>query len=310
MAFRDYYAILGVSKSATEDDLRKAFRKLARQFHPDVAKDKTEGEKHFKEINEAYEVLSDPEKRKRYDQLGEHWNQPHGGQPGGPGQSSSGPWGAADFDPTGAGFGDFFEQYFGRQSNPNRRAQGSPFDPTPNKGRDISHELWVTLDEVLQGGERKISLGARTRNKESVTVKIPVGVKAGHQLRLRGRGHPGRNGGENGDLFLVVKYEKHPFLQPDGDHLRTTIDVAPWEAALGAKVTVPVLDGKVRLTIPPGTNTGEPLVARNFGLPNGSGGRGDLIATVRIVVPTTIPEAELVYWEQLREHASFKPRAI
>lgn len=309
MEFRDYYEVLGVGRDAPEEAIRKAFRKLARKYHPDVAKDKVEGEKRFKEVNEAYEVLGDPEKRKRYDQLGAQWNS--AGAAGRGGVPPHGPWGGGDFDYefSGTGFSDFFERFFGRQANGGMGGSAAHGAHAGHRrGRDIEADLLVTLDEVLRGGERGLSIRRRDGQDKRLTVKIPIGVKEGQQLRVRGKGHPGAAGGEPGDLYLFVKYEQHPALHVQGDHLATTIDLAPWEAVLGAKVTVRALDGKVRLTVPPGTASGEHLVARGLGLPDGHGGRGDLQATVRIVVPASLSDTEKSLWEKLRESSAFQPR--
>ena len=235
--------------------------------------------------------------------------QGYGGQPfewGGPGEAGG------DFHFSGTGFSDFFERFFGRHTQPGGFPPGG-FPPADGpgrqrRGRDIEADLLVTLEEALRGGER--SLGVRRPGGESrrLTVKIPAGVREGQQLRVRGHGRPGAAGGEPGDLYLFVRFEQHPVFRASGDNLVTTLDLAPWEAVLGARVTLAALDGKVRLTVPPGTKEGEELVARSLGLPDGHGGRGDLRAIVRIVVPSQVTPGEQAAWEALKQASSFHPR--
>src|SRR5213075_1222366 len=263
--FRDYYETLGVSKTATEDEIRSAFRKLARKYHPDVAKDKKAAEEKFKQINEAYEVLGDPEKRKKYDQLGADWNQPGGFQPppGWGAQQPSGGFyqygggdGGVEFEFGGTGFSDFFEAFFGggRQAG---FGGGSPFSQRPRgaeRGSDVEADIMVTLEEVLHGSKRQISLRRGNSNKvESYQVKIPKGVHEGQRIRLAGQGEAGAGGGISGDLFLRVRLARHPDFSVDGDDLVHEVKLPPSQAALGGELQVPTLEGHVRLKIPPGT---------------------------------------------------------
>lgn len=314
MNFRDYYEVLGVSKTASDDEIRKAFRKLARKYHPDVAVDKVEGEKKFKELNEAYEVLSDPKKRAKYDQLGSQWDSP-GFDPrsaaGAGGYGGMG-GGGVEYDFSGTGFSDFFEQFFGGSVGGMHGSGGmggyTRAQSGPRKGQDIDADIMVTLEEAYHGGQRTLRLQARDSGEaKTVTVKIPKGVEAGQALRVRGYGGPGANGGPDGDLFLNVRYERHPLFRVENGHLICSLDVAPWEAIFGTKATIKTLRGKVRLTVPPNTESGEELIARGMGMPKGSG-FGDLRATVRIAVPENPTDAELKLWETLRDQSTFRPR--
>src|ERR1043165_3749185 len=255
--FRDYYETLGVAKTASDDEIKSAFRKLARKYHPDVAKDKKAAEEKFKQINEAYEVLSDPEKRKKYDQLGENWNQPGGFQPppgwGGP-QAGGGSYqwggdnGGVQFEFGGTGFSDFFEAFF--CGGP----PGSPFggfggrDATTARGDDVEADIMVTLEEALRGSTRTVSLRRPGSNKvESYQVKIPRGVNEGQRIRLAGQGEAGARGGKRGDLFLRVRLAKHPDFSVEGSDLIHEAKVAPWQAVLGTELKAPTLEGNVRL---------------------------------------------------------------
>src|SRR6202045_1029302 len=217
--FRDYYETLGVSKTATEDEIKSAFRKLARKYHPDVAKDKKAAEEKFKQINEAYEVLSDPEKRQKYDQLGANWNQPGGfqpppqwgGQPGGSYQWSGDGGGGVEFEFGGTGFSDFFEAFFGGGRGRSAFGGFGGREATAERGADVEADILVTLEEALHGSTRTVSLRRAGSNKvEKYQVKIPKGVHEGQRIRLAGQGEAGAGGGKSGDLFLRVRFARHP----------------------------------------------------------------------------------------------------
>ena len=329
--YKDYYKILGVDKNATADDIRKAFRKLARQYHPDVAKDKTEGERKFKEINEAYEVLSDAEKRRKYDTLGPDWQQAAGGFPGAAGRGGFGSngraytWRSGDGDESfefgGTGFSDFFEAMFGSMG-------GSAFDEdsprmggtrarraaAPRQGRDLQAEILVSLEDALRGSTRQISVrrsnGAnRPPREETYQIKIPAGVHEGQQIRMAGQGERSASGGKPGDLYLRVRFERHPEFQVQGNDLIYDLPLAPWEAALGAAVQIPSLEGHVALKVPAGTQAGQKLRLRGQGLPAREGGRGDLFAVAQIEMPAHTSEKERKLWEELAKASSFNPRA-
>jgi curved DNA-binding protein len=333
--FKDYYAVLGVSRDASADDIKKAFRQLARRYHPDVAKDKAAAEAKFKEINEAYEVLGDPEKRRKYDQLGADWQAHEAGaaggtaawgegQPRGYARTWRGAGGATSrgweyhFGGT-TGFSDFFEQFFGTHrggSFTGSHAGGFGADPT-EAGADTEADLLVTLDEALHGGERVIRLqridpatGGATETQH-LRVRIPAGVRDGQRLRVAGQGEPGSGGGPAGDLYLRVRLAAHPDYRVQGDDLHYDLELAPWEAVLGATVEVPLPgDRQARVRVPPGTGSGHKLRLRGFGLPRRSGGHGDLYATVSVAVPDsrTLAPAERALWEELARVSRFNPR--
>lgn len=314
--FRDYYETLGVPKTATDDDIKKAFRKLARKYHPDVNKDKATAEEKFKQLNEAYEVLGDPEKRKKYDELGENWNQPGGGfqpppgwgggrQPGGGFRRyTPGDDGGVEFEFGGTGFSDFFEQFFGgggRQAG----FGGSPFGQRrsgPERGSDVEADIMVTLEEALHGSKRQISLRRGNSDKvESYQVKIPKGVHEGQRIRLAGQGEAGAGGGKSGDLFLRVRLARHPDFSIEGNDLIHEVKLPPWQAALGGDLRVPTLEGHARVKVPAGTQGGQRFRLRGHGLPKADGSRGDLLVESQIQIPKKLTEREREIWTQLSE---------
>jgi curved DNA-binding protein len=307
--FRDYYETLGVSKTATEDEIRSAFRKLARKYHPDVAKDKKAAEEKFKQINEAYEVLSDPEKRQKYDQLGANWNQPGGFQPPPQwsGQSGGGfhQWGGdggggVEFEFGGTGFSDFFEAFFGGGRGRSAFGGFSGRAATAERGADVEADILVTLEEALYGSTRTVSLRRAGSNKvEKYQVKIPRGVHEGQRIRLAGQGETGARGGKSGDLFLRVRLAKHPDFSVEGSDLIHEVKIAPWQAALGTELKVPTLEGNARLKVPSGTQGGQRFRLRGHGLPGMSGSRGDLYVVAQIHVPKKLTEREREIWGQL-----------
>lgn len=317
MKFRDYYEVLGVTRTASEDEIKSAFRKLARKHHPDVAKDKASAEAKFKEVNEAYEVLRDPEKRRKYDDLGANWQGDMGGGPprGGRRRRSSSPAGGEPFEFGGTGFSDFFEQYFG--SNGGGFSTGHPGygyeGAYPQRGQDVEADLLVTLEEALKGATRKITLrrpaaGGEAERTDTYQVKIPAGVREGQRIRLAGQGSAGRGEGGKGDLYLRVRLERHPDFTVNESDLYYDLDLAPWEAVLGAQVKIPTLDGATSMRVPPGTSTGNQLRLRGLGLPKPEGGRGDLYATARIQTPPASEPEERALWEDLARISKFNPR--
>src|SRR6266542_3111839 len=299
--FRDYYETLGVPKTATEDEIRSALRKLARKYHPDVAKDKKAAEEKFKEINEAYEVLGDPEKRKKYDQLGADWNRPGGFQPP-PGWQWEGqqPGGGVQFEFGGTGFSDFFEAFFGGGRGRSAFGGFGGRAATAERGADVEADIMVTLEEALHGSTRTVSLRRAGSNKvENYQVKIPRGVHEGQRIRLRGQGEAGVRGGKSGDLFLRVRLARHPDFSVEGSDLIHEVKIEPWRAVLGSELVVPTLEGNVRLKIPPGTQGGQRFRLRERGLPGVSGKRGDLYVVVQINVPKKLTEREKEIWREL-----------
>lgn len=304
--FRDYYETLGVSKTASEDEIRSAFRKLARKYHPDVAKDKKSAEEKFKQINEAYEVLSDPEKRSKYDQLGENWNQPGGGFQPPPdwGRRAGGGFqrqpGGVEFEFGGTGFSDFFEQFFGGGGGQSAFGGFGQRQPRTERGSDVEADIMVTLEEALNGSTRAISLRRSGSNKvETYNVKIPKGVHDGQRIRLAGQGETGEGGGGSGDLFLRVRLARHPDFRVEGNDLIHEEKIAPWQAVLGTEIKVPLITGNVRMKIPPGTQGGQRFRLREKGLPQSGGSMGDLYVEVQIQIPAKISEAEKALWQDL-----------
>lgn len=311
--YRDYYETLGVSKDASQEEIKRAFKKLARQYHPDVAKDQPHAEERFKAVNEAYEVLGDPEKRKKYDTLGPDWQQgqdfsAYQGYPGG---------GGFEYHFGGStGFSDFFESLFGgRGGDPFGAFSGSRGTSSrrPRAGEDIEADLLVTIDEIMHGATREIRLkrpsdDGQSGRESKIRVKIPKGISEGKRIRCAGLGYPGRNGGPDGDLYLRVRLERHPLFKPDGADLVSELVLAPWEAVLGTSVTLPTPHGDVKVTVKPGTQVGTRLRLRGKGLPDGAQGYGDLYVTVAVELPTTLTEEEKALWRKLAESSSFHPR--
>ena len=318
MEFKDYYAILGVSKEASQDDIQQAYRKLARKYHPDVNKEPGAEDK-FKDIGEAYEVLKDPEKRSKYDRYGSAWKaaQQSGGTP---------PPGYEDiwFDISGvpddafsgfSGFSSFFDQLFGggaRRSSfwgqPGASQQGGPQSWTM-AGADQEARLTLSLEEAARGGQREISLtDPETGQTKTYTVNIPKGIRPGQRIRLAGLGGQGMGAGPAGDLYLHVELAPHAAYRLEGRNLYTTLRVAPWEAALGADATLSTLGGNVRVKIPAGSSSGRQIRLRGKGFPDAKGGAGDLYAEIQIVMPKSLTDDERRLFEELARCSAFQPR--
>jgi curved DNA-binding protein len=312
VGFRDYYEVLGVPRGASEEEIRASYRKLARTYHPDVNQEPG-AEDRFKEISEAYEVLRDPEKREKYDRLGANWKagQDVSGAEGfGPGEGFGGfrrgapGQGFGDVRMEfgeGNGFSDFFESLFGRAGG-SRRTAG--FEGFATRGGDQEATLEISLEEAARGGRRKISLG----DGRDYEVEIPAGVREGQRIRLAGQGGPAAGNGPPGDLYLRVRIKPDPRFRVEGSNLIVDLPVAAWEAALGATVEVRTLDGTARVKVPPGSSSGRRLRLRGEGMPEPGGGKGDLYATVKIVVPKELSDRERELFEQLAEVSEFDPR--
>ena len=309
--FQDYYETLGVARTATEEEIKKAFRKLARKHHPDVNPGDKSAEEQFKKINEAYEVLSDKEKRAKYDRFGENWRTGQqftpppdwGGTPGGGSYSfTTGP---------GTDFSEFFQQFFGPgmgfrtsyDTGP-RRGRGPGFN---TRGHDIEAELPVTIEEAFHGIQKQFTIRRGDGTMKTYKVKIPEHSWQGKQIRLAGQGETGTS--SPGDLILTLVFQNHPYYEIDGYDLYRELDVAPWEAVLGAKVPMETLDGNVRLTIPAGAQNGLKLRLSQRGLYSPHSSRGDLYAIMNIEVPDTINPKERELWEKLKETSNFDPRS-
>lgn len=316
-AFQDYYTTLGVARDATADAIKKAFRKLAREFHPDLAKDKTAGEAKFKEINEANEVLSDPAKRAKYDELGAGWQEDGRGAETAP---EDGAWsrggGSAEraYHFTGTGFSDFFEQYFGGGQRfgfeRDGAVPGSGARVRRRPGADVEGEILVTLSEVMHGTVRPISLRTADRRTgraetRAFEVRIPAGASEGRRIRVPGQGEPGDAGAPDGDLYLRVRFATHPDFRAEGADLVHDVELAPWDTVLGTAVDVPSFEGPIRVRVPAGTQPGARLRVRGHGLPRGkSGARGDLHVVVAVTIPAAVSARERGLWEDLRAAAA------
>jgi DnaJ-class molecular chaperone len=306
IAFKDYYQILGVPKTATEDEIRKEYRSLARKHHPDLNPGNKAAEDKFKEINEAYEVLSDSAKRLKYDQLGsnsqagEDFRPPPGWTNGRAGFHN----GNAGFGPENGGeeFGDFFETLFGGR----RAARGGATFRMP--GEDVNATISLTLEEAHSGVMRTIKLEGAGAKVKSLEVTIPPGVRDGSVIRLAGQGDPGTDGAPAGDLFLHVNMEAHHLFQLLGDDVQVELPVTPWEAVLGAKVNVPTLDHPVEMSVPAGSQAGQRLRLRGQGLKKRAGGRGDEYVKLKIVVPSSPTAREKELFENLAAESRFNPR--
>jgi curved DNA-binding protein len=304
VGYHDYYDALGVPRDASADDIRRAYRKLAREYHPDVNKD-AGAEDRFKEVAEAYEVLRDPEKRERYDRLGRNWRA--GEDVSGTQDFRDAGYGDVQFDfGDGGDFSDFFENLFGaRRGARGARRGADPFGGMAMRGADHEGVLDLTLEEAAAGGHRHLTLG----DGRDYDVEIPAGVRDGQRIRLAGQGGPGVDGGPSGDLFLRVRIAPHPRFRVDGRDLHVDLPVSPSEAALGAVVPVPTLTGTARVRVPAGSSTGRRLRLRDEGMPASGGAHGDLYARVQIMVPKTLDDRERELYEQLAAASStFDPR--
>ncbi|MFS8867248.1 DnaJ C-terminal domain-containing protein [Synechococcus sp. H65.1] len=307
--FKDYYKILGVSKTATAEEIKQAYRRLARKYHPDVNPNDKTAEEKFKDINEAYEVLSDPSKRRQYDQFSQYHQQ--GGfryrretysSPFGEssfGNDFGGAGGGVDFDQF-EDFQDFIDQLLGRvRSSGKDRSSASA-----NANYDAEATLQLTIAEAFEGGKRRLRVGG----DRVLEVNIPPGITPGKRIRLRGQGHPKPNGGA-GDLYLKIELKEHPFYRLEGFDVYCNLPLSPSEAVLGAQVEVPTLDGVVKLRIPPGMQPGRKLRLAERGFPKGNGERGDFYAVVQIYLPTRVSEEERELYEKLQRIQSYDPRA-
>jgi curved DNA-binding protein len=308
--YKDYYAILGVARDAAKEDIQKAYRKLARKFHPDVNQG-PDAEKRFKEIGEAYEVLKDPEKRSKYDRYGAAWKAAQRGGPPPPGFEDL----RFDFDlgdlggfgGGGSGFSSFFDMLFGGAGRAGRPGGGGP--GFVQAGADQEATLVLSLEEAAQGGKREITLAdGAGGDRRSYTVNIPAGVRPGGRIRLRGKGGMGR-GGQRGDLYLRVDLLPHPRFRLDGQDLRALLEVTPSQAALGSQVPVETLNGRLAVKIPPGSSSGRIIRLRGQGFPTPGGGRGDLLAEIRIMVPEGLSERERKLYEELAEASAARAGA-
>lgn len=315
---KDYYKVLGVGRNASPDEIKKAYRDLARKYHPDLNPDDKTAKKKFQEVQAAYDVLSDQQKREMYDRYGSSFETMGGGpHPGG--AWAGGPGGSFSFEDidfsqffgdrfgAGGGSGRGFENIFGQftqGAGRSRRAQAG----SRRRGADMRHEITVPFATAILGGEIQLSLSRPSGQTETLSVKIPPGIEDGKKIRLRGQGEPAPRGGPAGDLLLTVHVASHPCYRRNGKHLHITLPVTLAEAALGAKVDIPTPKGTVTVKIPPCTSGGAKLRVKAHGVP-AKDGPGDLIAEVQIVMPKQLDEQARAAFERLAQVGSENPRA-
>jgi curved DNA-binding protein len=312
MEYKDYYAALGVKKQATEKEIRQAFRRLARQYHPDVNPNNKDAEEHFKEINEAYEVLSDPEKRRQYDEMGADWERYQEYQRAGPQAQGGGGFRTqrmrtedfADLFGDESPYSDFFEQIFGRGGQ--ARGGGAP---RPQRGPDLEAEVEVTLAEAARGTTRVLQVAGEDGRPRQLEVLIPPGVRSGTRVRVAGHGESGRAGGPRGDVYLVVQVLPHSLFEREGDDLHLRTSVAMTTMLLGGEAAIPTLDGQVMLKIPSGTADGKTFRLRGKGMPRQgrSDQHGDLLAEVHAALPRRLSAEQRRLIEQFAQIASGEP---
>jgi curved DNA-binding protein len=323
--FKDYYAILGVSKNASAEEIKKTFRKLAVKYHPDRNPGDKKAEDKFKELSEAYEVLSDPDKRKKYDQFGQYWRQ--AGQTGGwsPSGGVGVDFGGFDFSQF-ANFEDFINELLGRAASPGGTQSRTYTYRTTTGGRpggysdfggfndfggsgdrasapETEASIRLTFSEAFRGVQKRLSLG-----NEVVDVRIPPGAKPGSRIRVRGKGQPSPYTQQRGDLYLKVELEPHSFFQFEGDNLVCEVPIAPDEAVLGAAIEVPTPDGLVTVKVPAGIRSGQSLRLRGKGWIHAKDGRSDLLVKIAIDTPKNLSSSEQEYYEKLRSLRSYNPR--
>ena len=324
--FKDYYAILGVSKTASQEEIKQAFRKLARKYHPDVNPNNKQAEARFKEVSEAYEVVSDTDKRKKYDQFGQYWKQAGEGFPSG---GVGADMGGFDFSQYG-NFDEFINELLGRfggasprggrqqsysQNYSYRTSTGSSTgfssfndygfgDAGAGTSQDTEAVISLTFAEAFNGVQKRFSLG-----NETIDVRIPSGAKPGTRLRVRGKGQINPMTQQRGDLYLKVELQPHSFFQMEGDNLVCEVAITPDEATLGASIDVPTPDGSVNVKLPAGVRSGQSLRLRGKGWPLAKGGRGDQLVKVAIAPPKDLSQQEREYYEKIRAIRTYNPRS-
>jgi curved DNA-binding protein len=308
MKYKDYYAILGVERNASGDDIKKAYRRLARKYHPDVSKEPN-AEERFKEVSEAYETLKDPEKRAAYDQLGRH----QAGQEFRPSPDWETRFGAGGFEDI--DLADLFAHFGAHPGDGfSRRANRADF---AMPGEDYELTASIELEEAARGTELSIQLalpefgadGVRRRVPKTIRARVPKGVTDGQRLRIPGKGGPGLNGGPPGNLYLTIALKPHRLYRASGHDLYLELPLAPWEAVLGARVEVPTLEGRISVSVKPGAKAGQKLRIPGRGLPRPQGGAGDLYCVLAIVTPPSPGEREKALYKELSAVSRFDPRA-
>jgi curved DNA-binding protein len=312
MEYKDYYDTMGVNKDAAQDEIKRAYRKLARKYHPDVSK-QADAEAKFKEVGEAYEVLKDPEKRAAYDQLGSQWRAGQDFHPP-PGWDAGYEFSdAGDGGPDMGGFSDFFESLYGRGFHGAGRRSG-PGRGFQMRGDDHHAKVMVDLQDSYHGATRSITLqvsgvdqgGRVVTRPRTLKVQIPRGIRRGQQIRLAGQGGEGHGGGESGDLYLEVEFRLRNHISVEGADVYLELPLAPWEAALGATVKVPTPAGAVDLKIPPGSQAGKKLRLKGRGIPARQ--PGDLYVVLQITLPPAGNEQQRRIYEEMKQEFSFNPR--
>jgi curved DNA-binding protein len=306
MEFKDYYKILGVAPDAETADIKAAYRKLARKYHPDLNPD-NDAEASFKEVAEAWEVLKSSERRAEYDELRRHGGRRPGGFEPPPGWQSA----SAQQQQHSADFSEFFNSIFGGGFTRGARGTGGG---AGLRGQDVEIEMPVFLEETVADASKPVEYelpvienGQLQRRRKSLKVTIPAGTGDGERIRVKGQGTPGQGDAPAGDLYLHIRLVPHPVFDVEGRNLLVTVPVAPWEAALGAKVTVPTLEGDIKLTVAPGSQSGQKLRVRGRGLVR-QDGKGDLFAVLNVVMPPEIGADTQELWKTLSEKAAFDPR--
>jgi curved DNA-binding protein len=311
MEFIDYYAVLGVDSAADDKTIKTAYRKLARKYHPDLSK-LPDTEEKFKQVAQAYEVLHSADKRAEYDALCDARKNGFNARTD---QPDSG-FAASNYGRGNRDFADFFNSIFGEANAHNQyRQENRHEDVNQNKGADVEMEWPIMLEDTFANATRLIEFtipfydqqGLQHNLKKSLNVKIPAGVNDGARIRIKGQGAPGIGHQPNGDVYLVIRLIPHPFFDVAGNNVLLTLPLAPWEAALGTKIILPSLNGKVQLVIPPNSQSGQRLRIKGKGLP-GKSAAGDLIAVLKIVMPPAVTESEKILWSQLAGSAHFEPR--
>lgn len=327
MEYKDYYKLLGVSRTAAKEDISKAFKKLARKYHPDLNPNNASAEAKFKEINEAYEVLKDEKKRKMYDQFGSNWEHGQNFQPPPGYEHMNFGGGGGGFQQ--GGFSDFFETIFGAAGGGGGNFRGGfqqggfsqggfsggGYQQRPRRGSDSEAVYELTLDEAYRGGNKSITLQEQVSGPEGIPrmhtktleVNVPAGIKDGQKIRLAGQGNPGMSGGAKGDLYLKIKLMPHAMFKVSDSDVVLDLNLAPWEAALGTTARIPTLDGAVEMKIPPGIGSGKKLRIKGRGLGSGAK-KGDQFVRILIQVPDILTPEERELWEKLQKTSTFKPR--
>lgn len=311
MEFKDYYSILGVERGASEDDIRRSYRKLARKYHPDVSKE-SDAEARMRDVNEAYDVLRDKEKRQAYDNLAAGVSPGGGFQPP-PGWDEGFEFHRGPASGEEAQFSEFFSSLFGGRGRRGAPGQGQQQEFRA-RGDDHHAAIEVDLEDALQGATRDISLRSMTVDDQgrpqvqtrTLSVRIPAGVREGQFIRLTGQGMPGYGGGENGDLYLEVRFKPHARYRAEGRDLYMTLPVAPWEAALGAKVNAPTPGGTVEVSVPAGSGNGRKLRLRGRGIPGDP--PGDLYLVLELALPPADTEAAKQAYRKMQQDLPFNPR--